>query len=94
MDGERRGNDSNNKLLFRFMIAPKNSNYWILDTDYDNYALIYYCKNLSESKSAEAAWVLSKQRTIHPSVQATVDGLVDKYFVRQDMRITEQSQAK
>ncbi|XP_003436167.2 uncharacterized protein LOC11175951 [Anopheles gambiae] len=73
---------------------PKTSNYWILDTDYDNYALIYYCKNLSESKSAEAAWVLSKQRTIHPSVQDTVNGLVDKYFVRQDMRITEQSQAK
>uniref|UniRef100_A0A182JQH2 Apolipoprotein D n=1 Tax=Anopheles christyi TaxID=43041 RepID=A0A182JQH2_9DIPT len=73
---------------------PRNSNYWILDTDYDNYALIYYCKNLSESKSAEAAWVLSKQRTIHPSVQDVVNNLVDKYFVRQDMRVTEQSQAK
>ncbi|XP_050072150.1 uncharacterized protein LOC126560032 [Anopheles maculipalpis] len=82
------------KFNVTFGGPPKTSNYWILDTDYDNYALIYYCKNLSESKSAEAAWVLSKQRTINPSVQDTVNKLVDKYFVRQDMRVTEQGQVK
>lgn len=74
--------------------APISSNYWIMDTDYDNYAIIYSCKNISQSKSAEAAWVLSKQRTISSEVQPTVDYLVDQYLSRSDMRITEQSQSK
>lgn len=65
-----------------------------MDTDYDNYAIIYSCKNLSENKSAEAAWVLSKQRSILPELQPTVDQLVDRYLVRADMRVTEQSQSK
>lgn len=82
------------KLNVTFGGPPNNSNYWIMDTDYDNYAIIYSCKNLSENKSAEAAWVLSKQRTILPEVQPTVDQLVDRYLVRADMRVTEQSQSK
>ncbi|XP_058817412.1 uncharacterized protein LOC131680720 [Topomyia yanbarensis] len=80
------------KLNVTFGGPPKSSNYWIMDTDYDNYAVIYSCKNISHSKSAEAAWVLSKQRTVHPDVRPVVDGLVDKYLSRSDMRVTEQSQ--
>ncbi|XP_035781272.1 uncharacterized protein LOC118460775 [Anopheles albimanus] len=82
------------KFNVTFGGPPNNSNYWIMETDYDNFAVIYYCKNISDSKSAEAAWVLSKQRTINPTVRAVVDKLVDKYLVRQDMRVTEQSQEK
>lgn len=81
------------KLNVTFGGPASNSNYWIMDTDYDNYAIIYSCKNLSENKSAEAAWVLSKQRTLEPRVVATVDKLVDQYLVRADMRTTEQSQS-
>lgn len=81
------------KLNVTFGGPPNNSNYWIMDTDYDNYAVIYSCKNISGNKSAEAAWVLSKQRTIKPEVQSKVDQLVDEYLVRADMRVTEQSQS-
>ncbi|XP_062557077.1 uncharacterized protein LOC134221928 [Armigeres subalbatus] len=81
------------KLNVTFGGPPNNSNYWIMDTDYDNYAIIYSCKNLSENKSAEAAWVLSKQRTIKQEVRFKVDQLVDQYLVRSDMRVTEQSQS-
>ncbi|XP_053680154.1 apolipoprotein D-like [Anopheles nili] len=82
------------KLNVTFGGPPLNSNYWIMDTDYDNYAVIYFCKNLSATTSAEAAWVLSKQRTINPSVRTLVDKMVDMYLVRGDMRVTEQSQSK
>ncbi|XP_050088550.1 apolipoprotein D-like [Anopheles aquasalis] len=82
------------KFNVTFGGPPNNSNYWIMETDYDNFAVIYYCKNISDSKSAEAAWVLSKQRTINATVRAVVDKLVDKFLVRQDMRVTEQSQEK
>lgn len=82
------------KFNVTFGGPPKNSNYWIMETDYDNFAVIYFCKNISDTKSAEAAWVLSKQRTINPSVRDMVDKIVDKYLVRQDMRVTEQSQSK
>uniref|UniRef100_T1D4U3 Apolipoprotein D n=1 Tax=Psorophora albipes TaxID=869069 RepID=T1D4U3_9DIPT len=81
------------RLNVTFRGPPNNSNYWVMDTDYDNYAVIYSCKNLSETKSAEAAWVLSKQRTINPEVLPIVDQLVDRYLVRADMRTTEQSQS-
>ncbi|XP_055546320.1 apolipoprotein D-like [Wyeomyia smithii] len=82
------------KLNVTFGGPPISSNYWIMDTDYDNYAVIYACKNISHSKSAEAAWVLSKHRTISSEVRPIVDGLVDQYLSRSDMRITEQSQSK
>lgn len=82
------------KLFHIILSAPNNSNYWIMDTDYDNYAIIYSCKNLSDNKSAEAAWVLSKQRTLKPEVHSKVDQLVEQYLVRADMRVTEQSQSK
>lgn len=81
------------KLNVTFGGPPVSSNYWIMDTDYDNYAVIYSCKNLSENKSAEAAWVLSKQRTLKSQVVATVDSLVDQYLSRADLRRTEQSQS-
>ncbi|XP_055605082.1 uncharacterized protein LOC129753306 [Uranotaenia lowii] len=81
------------KLNVTFGGPPKDSNYWIMDTDYDNYAIIYSCKNLSDSTSAEAAWVLSKQRTLKPEVRSHVDELVDKHLSRADMRVTEQSQS-
>lgn len=81
------------KLNVTFGGPPNNSNYWIMDTDYDNYAIIYSCKNLSENKSAEAAWVLSKQRTVKQEVRFKVDQLVDQYLIRSDMRVTEQSQS-
>lgn len=81
------------KLNVTFGGPPNNSNYWIMDTDYDNYAIIYSCKNLSDNKSAEAAWVLSKQRTIKQEVRFKVDQLVEQYLVRADMRVTEQSQS-
>ncbi|XP_058454141.1 apolipoprotein D-like [Malaya genurostris] len=81
------------KLNVTFGGPPNSSNYWIMDTDYDNYAIIYSCKNISHSKSAEAAWVLSKQRTIQPDSRSIVDRLVDKYLSRSDMRVTEQSQS-
>lgn len=81
------------RLNVTFGGPPDSSNYWIMDTDYDNYAVIYSCKNLSDDTSAEAAWVLSKQRTINPVVRSTVNSLIDNHLSRSDLRITEQNRS-
>ena len=38
-------------------------NYWVLDTDYDNYALVYGCDNWLGVYSQEA-WILSRTKTL------------------------------
>uniref|UniRef100_U5ER28 Apolipoprotein D n=1 Tax=Corethrella appendiculata TaxID=1370023 RepID=U5ER28_9DIPT len=78
------------KLNVTFSGPPDNSNYWILATDYENYSIVYSCKNISDEKSAEAAWLLSKQRTLNPIISDEANNLINNYFQRDEMRITRQ----
>lgn len=80
------------KLSVSFRGEPNESNYWLLDTDYDNYVIVYFCRPKKDdaSKSAEAFWLLSKQKTINPDIQTKVDEYLDKYFDRSAMRIAKQ----
>lgn len=53
-----------------------------MDTDYDNYAIVYLCDELPMDKSKESFWLLSRTKTLNPSVKEAADGLIDKYFDR------------
>ena len=78
-------------IIFIHFAAPDTSNYWILDTDYDNYSIVFSCKNLSKRKSAEAAWLLSKTRTLNPDISDKVNDMMRKYFDYDAMRTAKQS---
>ena len=46
---------SSGKLLVKFPVSPAltvSSNYWVLDTDYDNYSVVYSCTPLTTNSRA------------------------------------------
>ncbi|XP_049530212.1 apolipoprotein D-like [Anopheles darlingi] len=49
------------KLNVSFYGAPNDeSNYWVLDTDYENYSIVWSCEPLGEDRSLEYYWLLSR----------------------------------
>lgn len=65
-------------------------NYWILDTDYENYAIVWNCVSMRNGKSADVAWILSRTTTLSADVEEKVNAIVDKYLVRDQLRTTAQ----
>jgi apolipoprotein D and lipocalin family protein len=78
--------------LIAYLIAATNaSNYLVLSTDYDNYSIVYFCRNIEDNKSSEYAWILSRQPQLNQAAKATADGLIDAHFDRSEMYAAEQS---
>jgi apolipoprotein D and lipocalin family protein len=74
--------------------AVNEANYLVLSTDYDNYSIVYYCKNIEENKSSQFAWLLSRQSELNkmsPAALATANGLIDTHFDRSVMHQAVQS---
>uniref|UniRef100_A0A336MYN8 Apolipoprotein D n=1 Tax=Culicoides sonorensis TaxID=179676 RepID=A0A336MYN8_CULSO len=77
------------KLSVAFRGEPNESNYWILDTDYDNFAIVYFCKPAKDdpSKSAEAFWLLSKTKVLGEEYQKKADDYVKQYFDKTAIKV-------
>ncbi|XP_013106862.2 apolipoprotein D [Stomoxys calcitrans] len=53
------------KLLVQFPVSPAHtvsSNYWVLKTDYDNYAVVYSCNPMGENSHSTIVWILTRER--------------------------------
>ena len=50
------------ELVVKFPHSPA-GDYWILETDYDNYVSIYTCENFLGFWKVEYAWVLARNPT-------------------------------
>ena len=59
-----------------YVSAAPYGNYWVLDTDYKTYTLIYSCTNILGISHFEFAWILGRQRTMD---QAIVDRLFAEF---------------
>lgn len=77
-------------FLFFYLIEPNLSNYWVLSTDYANYAFVVSCMNLQDNRSLESFWLLSRSFTLTPTIRARADELVDKHLERRRIRTTIQ----
>ncbi|XP_073838467.1 apolipoprotein D-like [Musca autumnalis] len=56
---------SNAKLLVKFPVTSSfevSSNYWVLDTDYTSYSVVYSCQNLPSGQSSTIVWILTRER--------------------------------
>jgi len=43
--------------------AQETSNYWVLDTDYDTYAVVWFCENrLNSLVNTQMMWILTRER--------------------------------
>jgi hypothetical protein len=52
---------------FNSLLTASKGKYWVLDTDYDNYALTYSCVNILSIKYQEVS-VLSRKRKLSNSI--------------------------
>ena len=64
-------------------------------TDYEHYAIVYYCRNNEDDgTSSQAFWLLSPQRQLDQQVKKTVDDLIDNHFLRDQMITPQQDPEK
>ncbi|XP_047536967.1 uncharacterized protein LOC125070976 isoform X1 [Vanessa atalanta] len=80
-------NDNTGKLLVTFPNAPGPSEYWILDTDYTSYSLVYSCQNINNQQRRVWSWKLSRTRELTPTaiqnmnrIISTVEVLNNRYY--------------
>lgn len=70
-------------------IEPSVSNYWVLRTDYSNYAFVVSCFNNADGiSSTEAYWLLSRTNTL--TNRASAEELINRYMDRSKIRPTNQ----
>ncbi|KAJ8302495.1 hypothetical protein KUTeg_018891 [Tegillarca granosa] len=68
-------------------VAPY-GDYWILNTDYESYSLIYSCTDAVIGK-VEFAWILSRKRTLDQTVLDKLYKEIASYDVNTDKFMTE-----
>ncbi|KAL3286333.1 hypothetical protein HHI36_000841 [Cryptolaemus montrouzieri] len=69
------------KLLVRFPSVPVQFGevpYWILETDYDSYAVIWSCTELPII-STKFAWILTREQNPSPEVLQKAYGVFDRF---------------
>lgn len=64
----------------------------LLDTDYENFAVAYACRNLADGKSQEEIRIGSRSPVLNPEVQERVDQIVDMHFERAILRKINQNE--
>ncbi|XP_053959630.1 apolipoprotein D-like [Anastrepha ludens] len=67
------------------------ANYWVLATDYENYAVVYSCKNIALTH-ATLVWILTRERVPSADIIKTAkDALVSQNISLNKLSETDQS---
>ncbi|XP_026333313.1 uncharacterized protein LOC113240270 [Hyposmocoma kahamanoa] len=74
-------NDSSAKLKVTFPTADQDSDYWVLDTDYDSYSFVYSCLNLPNNRRQVWSWKLSRTRSLSANATSAIDQIIDSIQV-------------
>ncbi|KAK8728944.1 hypothetical protein OTU49_008889 [Cherax quadricarinatus] len=53
--------------IFGMLSAGNNGNYWVLDTDYFNYAIVWACQDITFA-NAQFLWILMRQQKPDPQL--------------------------
>lgn len=62
-----------------------------MDVDYDQYAVVYECKDKPEGKSIHSLWIASRTPKLSDEAKEKVDALIDEHFDRSGIKIVNQS---
>ncbi|KAJ7324509.1 hypothetical protein JRQ81_017529 [Phrynocephalus forsythii] len=75
------------KLNWIMPAAP----YWVLATDYDNYALVYSCTTFLWMFHVDYAWIMSRMPQLHPETVDRLKAILQSYDIdTAQMRPTDQ----
>jgi apolipoprotein D and lipocalin family protein len=81
------------KLNVTFGGAPAFSNYWVLDTDYTNYSVVWTCIDGANLLKAEESWILSRRPYLDGVYKDKVNTVIKKYLKESKYRKTIQDDA-
>ncbi|XP_054269157.1 apolipoprotein D-like [Macrosteles quadrilineatus] len=93
MKGQMRPTDQRGeaaKMIVRYLPMDLSVNHWILDTDYDNYAVVYSCVDIGSVLSTRNAWILTRDRSPSLEVMEKAYSAIDRnnisraFFIRVD----------
>jgi len=72
--------DGTGKLEVTFNVngEPRKSDYYVLATNYESYALVYTCDTLENGNRRVGSWVLSKTGTLNLEDQSNIDAAVSR----------------
>ncbi|CAK1550414.1 unnamed protein product [Leptosia nina] len=73
--------DGSAKLLVRFPTTTEASDYWILDTDYDTYSLVYSCRNLDNNRRRVWSWKLSRSKELSTDANNKINTIINSINV-------------
>ena len=61
--------------------APVAADYWVLDTDYKSYSLVYSCINLLGLEKIEFTWMLGRNKTFTDDTKNKLFKILEDYKV-------------
>ncbi|XP_045533463.1 uncharacterized protein LOC123720756 isoform X3 [Pieris brassicae] len=70
--------DGSAKLSVKFPTTTEAADYWVLNTDYDSYALVYSCKNLENNQKRVWSWKLSRTTELSPSANDNINAIIER----------------
>lgn len=62
-----------------------------MSVDYDDYAVVYNCKNVDGNKSIQNVWIVSRTPKLSENGKAKVDAIINEHFDRSKIKSVEQS---
>ncbi|XP_042900923.1 apolipoprotein D [Parasteatoda tepidariorum] len=65
------------KLKVKFNYMPFKSNYWVLDTDYDEYSVVYSCFSVLHLFKTEFVWILSRESALEEATRENIYKFLD-----------------
>lgn len=68
------------KISVSFYNKPFTPNYFVMETDYTNYSIVWNCNNIGENETQEVAWILSRTSELTEEIQLKVDKAVEKFL--------------
>ncbi|XP_052122429.1 apolipoprotein D-like [Frankliniella occidentalis] len=64
------------------IFGKREAPYWVLETDYYNFSLVYSCSDILGFLKIESAWVLARYPTLSNEVQQKVDAAIEKHNIK------------
>ncbi|XP_076447038.1 apolipoprotein D-like [Babylonia areolata] len=64
------------ELIVRFSDGAPQASYWVIETDYENYSLVFSCRPVLNAGHEEFAWILSRWPQLDPPTVSHLQGLL------------------
>jgi len=82
-------------LQVRFSKWSPWGKYWVLDTDYNNYSVVYSCSNYLYVSKIEFLWILGRKSSIPTETRTAIEEMLKGYKIKVDKLVdTQQDEEK